>query len=196
VRAGNLVDLAVLAATYILGSINFSILTLRALARPDPRAQHSGNPGVSNVARIAGRGAAALVLSLELGRAVALYHLALSTGGPALVPFGGLSLVTANRFPMWHGLRGGKGVAGYLGFVAAGAPLGACLACVAWLSAYGVTRVTAVASMTMLVVLCASVLRDTSRWDAGCVATLATAALIVLGHVKNFRALCSARSAK
>ena len=71
------------------------------------------------------RGWAAVVLLLDVGRAVGLAALALALLPFALVPWVGLALVAGNRFPCFHGFRGGKGVASYLGFTIPIAPWGA-----------------------------------------------------------------------
>ena len=56
---------AALLASYLLGSIPFGLLVARAAAGKDVRAVGSGNIGATNVARAAGRGAAAATLVLD-----------------------------------------------------------------------------------------------------------------------------------
>ncbi len=184
----SLVTLAVLVATYLLGSLNFAIAVLRIGRFPDPRTLHSGNPGASNVARIAGRPVAGLVLLLDMARAVSV-ELAATRFCPAdAVPWVGLVLILGNRFPLFHAFRGGKGVATYLGFVAAAHPWLALLACGAWLVTYLPSRIPALASMSMLLVLVAASVRTSSFAIAPASGTLFTAALIVASHRSNWAA--------
>src|SRR3989344_1311991 len=56
--------LAILA--YLLGSLSFAILLSRLAGRPDPRAAGSGNPGATNMLRVAGKRLAILTLLGDL----------------------------------------------------------------------------------------------------------------------------------
>ncbi|HEY5284699.1 MAG TPA: glycerol-3-phosphate acyltransferase, partial [Polyangia bacterium] len=114
--------IAVLVASYLVGSLNFAIIVSRIGGFPDPRTLHSGNAGASNVARVAGRPLAGLVLLLDMARAVSVQWVAARSCSPGWIPWAGLALILGNRFPLFHGFRGGKGVATYLGFVGAAQP--------------------------------------------------------------------------
>ena len=119
---GPVTFIPMVAAAYVAGSVNFSILVCRVTGRQDPRHYGSGNPGATNVYRQAGIGWAAAVLLLDMGRAVGV-ALAANTLLPFWqVPWVGLGLILGNRFPCFHAFRGGKGVANYLGFTAGRAP--------------------------------------------------------------------------
>jgi glycerol-3-phosphate acyltransferase PlsY len=177
---------AVLVASYLSGSWNFAITVLRMGGFPDPRTLHSGNPGTSNVARVAGRSLAGLVLLLDVARAVSVQFAATRFCQPDFVPWAGLTLILGNRFPLYHRFRGGKGVATYLGFVGAAQPWSALLACAAWVVSYLPTRIPALASMAMLFVLAGAALRASPLTIAAVSGTILTAALIVTGHCKNW----------
>ena len=179
----------VLACAYLIGSWNFSVTVLRLAGLADPRTVHSGNPGATNVARTAGLGTAAVVLALDLARAVIVQRAAMRLCSMSLLPWVGFALVFGNRFPVWHRFRGGKGVASYLGFVGATQPWGAAVACAGWLAAYGVTRISALASMAMLVGLSATMVLSLPRTASAFAATALSVLLIVAGHAPNWRAL-------
>ena len=53
---------------YLLGSIPFGVLIVKALGGPDIRAIGSGNIGAANVARNAGKFAGVLTLLLDAGK--------------------------------------------------------------------------------------------------------------------------------
>jgi len=181
-----LATIAVFVASYLFGSWNFAITVLRIGGFPDPRTLHSGNPGTSNVARVAGRPLAALVLLLDMARAVSVQWVASRLCPPEWIPWAGLALILGNRFPLYHRFRGGKGVAAYLGFVGAAQPWFALLACGAWVVSYLPTKIPALASMAMLLVLTWAALRASPFTIASVSGTLLTAALIVAGHWKNW----------
>jgi glycerol-3-phosphate acyltransferase PlsY len=103
-------------AAYLLGSISFAIVTSRLLRLPDPRSYGSKNPGATNVLRSGSRIAAALTLAGDAGKGwLAVWLAALYTGeAPAAgldAPIAGLCAYLGHLFPVFHGFRGGKGVA-------------------------------------------------------------------------------------
>jgi glycerol-3-phosphate acyltransferase PlsY len=187
---------ALLLLTYLIGSINFAIILLRLLGKEDPRTQFSGNAGTTNVYRQAGRGWAAVVLLLDIGRAVALASLALGLLPFALVPWIGLALVAGNRFPCFHGFRGGKGVAGYLGFTLLISPWAAALSCLIWVIVHRIVRIPFIASFFMISTLGAGVVAAGDGEAAAIAGTLTTAALIVFNHRKNIVTLLAERRIK
>ena len=187
---------ALLLLTYVAGSINFAIIALRLLGKEDPRTKFSGNAGTTNVYRQAGRGWAALVLLLDVGRAAALAALAMALLPFAFVPWIGLALVAGNRFPCFHGFRGGKGVASYLGFVIPIAPWGAAAACLAWVIVHRIARIPFVASFCMILVLGGAVAAAGAAEALAISGTAATVALIVFNHKRNIVTLLDQRRQK
>jgi glycerol-3-phosphate acyltransferase PlsY len=103
------------AAAYLAGSVNFSIAVSRRSGRGDPRSAGSGNAGATNLLRTLGRGPAAVALSLDLGRAVAVILGGRALGLGELSAVLALPLLLGNLFPLFHGFRGGKGVAAAAG---------------------------------------------------------------------------------
>ena len=183
-----LATIAVLVASYLVGSLNVAIVVLRIGRFPDPRTLHSGNAGASNVARVAGRPLAGLVLLLDMARAVSVQLAATHLCSPAWIPWAGLALILGNRFPLYHGFHGGKGVATYLGFVGAARPWFALLACGAWVAVYLPTKIAALASMAMLGVLVWAALHHSPFTVVSVSGTLLTAAIIMAGHRSNWAA--------
>lgn len=183
-------DLALLlAAAYVIGSVNVAIVVLRIARFPDPRTRYSGNAGASNVARIAGRPIAALVLAIDLARSMGVLQAAMHHLPADGVPWAGLALLLGNRFPLFHGFRGGKGVATYLGFVGGAQPWIALVACLAWLVTYLVGRIVAIASMAMLAVLVAGAVYTWPESATAVAPTILSAVLIVVGHRSNWATL-------
>src|SRR4051812_29318795 len=103
---------------YLLGSIPFGVLVMRAAGAGDPRAIGSGNIGATNVLRSGKRGLAALTLLGDGGKgALAVLIAWLATRhGPAqaqavLTSLAGGAAFFGHLFPVWLGFKGGKGVA-------------------------------------------------------------------------------------
>jgi glycerol-3-phosphate acyltransferase PlsY len=71
---------------YIAGSINFATLLLIVLGKEDPRKGFSGSPGVVNVYRQGGLALAAVVLLLDVRRAICVALIATHLLPLELVP--------------------------------------------------------------------------------------------------------------
>ena len=185
---GTVALVTVLLGAYLLGSINFSILVMRALGKGDPRRYGSGNPGVTNVNRAAGLPWAVAVLCLDLARAMAVGWAALTYLPPTWITWAGLSLLLGNRFPCFHGFAGGKGVANYLGFTLALTPPTALAGGVAWLAGRFIGRASFIGSHAMQLVLAVGTLRSHGAGFLPILGTLLTVVLIVRAHQENWRA--------
>jgi len=103
-------------AAYLLGSISFGIVMSKVMQLPDPRSYGSKNPGATNVLRSGNKIAAALTVVGDAGKGwLAVWLAALYAGeAPAIgldAPIAGLCAFLGHLFPIFHGFRGGKGVA-------------------------------------------------------------------------------------
>jgi glycerol-3-phosphate acyltransferase PlsY len=136
---------------YLLGSVSSAIIVCKLFNLPDPRTQGSGNPGATNVARMAGKKLAAVVL---LGDALKgfiptfmvhlLFQLPLLTGLTALAAFLG------HIYPVFFKFKGGKGVATALGGLwGLSWMFGGCFT-VAWLLSWALGRTSSLAALTAM----------------------------------------------
>lgn len=105
-----------LLLAYMAGSINMALGVSHLIGSPDPRKAFSHNPGATNVYRQAGPLWALVVVILEVGKAAVVAWVAYRWLPAHQVSWIGMALILGNRFPLFHGFRGGKGVANYLGF--------------------------------------------------------------------------------
>jgi len=106
----------IMLAAYLLGSLSFAVLVSKAMGLPDPRGYGSGNPGATNVLRSGSRLAAVLTLIGDAGKgALAVGLTVLVTGENPVTglnaPLAGAMAFLGHLFPLYHGFRGGKGVA-------------------------------------------------------------------------------------
>jgi glycerol-3-phosphate acyltransferase PlsY len=175
------------ASAYVLGSINFAILVMKGTGRGDPREKFSGNSGATNVYRQAGLFWAAVVLLLDLGRALLFSLLSIQWTGITLTPWVGLFLLLGNRFPCFHQFRGGKGVGSYIGITAALSPFTSALSCLVWVAGYAVFRIPFMASLGMILVLAAGSMLAVS-WDSRAVIGIGlTTAFLLANHWPNIK---------
>jgi glycerol-3-phosphate acyltransferase PlsY len=103
-------------AAYCLGSISFAVVVSKAMGLPDPRSYGSSNPGATNVLRTGNKLAAVLTLAGDAGKgALAVGLTVLYTGeGPVSgfdAPLAGAMAFLGHLYPVFHGFKGGKGVA-------------------------------------------------------------------------------------
>jgi glycerol-3-phosphate acyltransferase PlsY len=136
-----------LLAGYLVGSIPFGLIFTRLAGLGDIRAIGSGNIGATNVLRTGRRELAAATLVADaLKGTAAVLILGLLGQGSALVA--GLGAVIGHLFPVWLNLRGGKGVATYLGVLLGLAWPAAIVFAIVWLAVAFVTRFSSVAALT------------------------------------------------
>jgi len=150
-----------LALAYLLGSIPFGYLLVRAFRKEDIRDTGSGNIGATNVIRSGakGLGFATLLLDLLKGSAAVLLaqHLALRAGlaDPfQLMTLAAVFAVVAHVYPVWLGFKGGKGVATSLGVFIPLVPLAAASILAVFLVLFLTTRIVSLASIIAAASLC------------------------------------------
>ncbi|MBC8049468.1 MAG: glycerol-3-phosphate 1-O-acyltransferase PlsY [Chitinophagales bacterium] len=107
---------------YLLGSIPFGLIFTRAAGLGDIRAIGSGNIGATNVLRTGHKGLAAATLLADAtkgGAAVLIFYYWSYSFGVIEALIAGLAAFIGHLYPVWLRFKGGKGVATYLGVLAA-----------------------------------------------------------------------------
>ncbi len=111
-----MLSLIYLLFSYLIGAISFGILVSHLFSLPDPRTIGSKNLGATNVLRTGKKLAALLTLlgdalkgSLTVGLA---QYFELSS---LIVGFIAIATLIGHIFPVYYGLKGGKGVATAVG---------------------------------------------------------------------------------
>ena len=113
---------AVLVASYLLGSLSFAVIVSRLMGLNDPRSYGSKNPGATNVLRSGSKKAAILTLLLDafkgwLPVALVLAYCPEHGAGAGLAALAGLAAFLGHLYPVFFGFAGGKGVATAVGVV-------------------------------------------------------------------------------
>jgi len=180
--------LVVIVTAYLIGSIPFSFLVARAFGVADVRRVGSGNVGATNVLRNAGKpaGAVALVLDLAKGALAVALALRLAPGHPVLPAVAAAAAVVGHVYPVWLGLRGGKGVATGLGAFAVLEPTAALITLPIFGLAVATTQFASLGSVVGAVSLAVLTLFFRGP-DPVALAALVTAALILFRHRSNLR---------
>ena len=200
-----LMPVAVLVASYLVGSLSFAVIVSRLMGLNDPRSYGSKNPGATNVLRSGNKLAAVVTLVLDAVKGwlpMALVHwqgAAYGLGDGALAA-AGLAAFLGHLYPVFFGFKGGKGVA-----TAAGVLLGvhwllglACMgtwALVAYLSRYSSLSALSCAMLAPLYY----VLGDRGLWyvDRSVLLMLVMmGALLIYRHRENISKLLQGKESK
>lgn len=107
----------IVPVAYLLGSIPFGLLIVKATGGGDIRKSGSGNIGAANVARNAGPVAGILTLVLDAAKGYLAVWLAARWSGESIhwMVAAAVLAIAGHMFPVWLKFRGGKGVATGLG---------------------------------------------------------------------------------
>lgn len=135
-----LIIIAVAVISYLIGSINFSIILSKVISGKDIRESGSGNAGATNMLRTHGKKMGVITLLLDVAKGIisvliAIYirekiyngdilysarasvHIYFETFLACLPYIAGVCVVLGHNFPLYFGFKGGKGVATSLGVV-------------------------------------------------------------------------------
>ncbi len=193
----NVRALLMVAVGYLLGSISFAVLLVRVRTGKDIRKEGSGNAGATNVLRSYGKGLALLVAALDVAKgAAAVLLVRLVTADPRYAAAGALAVILGHVFPLYYGFRGGKGVATTVGafFVLAPAATGICVAI--FFTVVAATRYVSLGSCIGVVLLPPIARLVDHAPSAVLIAASATAVLVVLKHLENFKRLARGEERK
>jgi glycerol-3-phosphate acyltransferase PlsY len=197
----------ILIAAYLLGSIPFGYLIVRAKAGADVRESGSGGTGATNVSRRAGKLAGVLTLLLDAAKGAVAIWLARALLTPDWginwwVAGAAILAVFGHCFPVWLGFRGGKGVATGVGVFLSLMPLAvACVGLVfilvVWATRYvSLGSITAAAAFPLCVWLLSIFTGKVSGFAPVMTTALACGALIIFMHRANIGRLLHGTESK
>jgi acyl phosphate:glycerol-3-phosphate acyltransferase len=192
---------------YLLGSIVGGLVVGRLRGGVDIRTLGSGNAGGTNALRTQGPAFAAFVFLIDIAKgwiaAAVLPTLAIpglrdasAAQLPWLAPACAFAAIIGHVFPVWHGFRGGKGVATLIGAYAGFVPLLLIPLFASWLVVVVLTGFVGLASICASLAVPAYLLvrdgdltlaRADSIMTPALAFALACAALVAFTHRGNLR---------
>jgi len=133
---------------YLVGSLSSAVLVAKFFNVPDPRTQGSGNPGATNMLRLAGKLPAIITLLADAlkGTLPVFFAVLIDMSGFSLGLIA-LAAVLGHVFPIFFKFQGGKGVATFFGGLIAISPLTGLVAIIAWIAIVLITRYASLASL-------------------------------------------------
>ena len=172
---------------YLLGTFPAAGLVARATGH-DVLAEGSGNPGASNVYRLAGWRAGLLVLLADVGKGAIASAVGLIIDGHRGAYILGLAAVLGHVFPVTRRFRGGRGVATAGGVLVVLFPLQSLALGIVWFLVARVLRKASVASIVIVTAFPILVGLTGGSWFD--VAVTGVLAIVVLTrHLPNLRRL-------
>jgi glycerol-3-phosphate acyltransferase PlsY len=209
-------SILVIVIAYLLGSIPFGYLIVKATRGGDIRETGSGGTGATNVSRRSGKAAGVLTLALDASKGAAAVLLAGWIVGfpilgehidPALqfsavsaeaywwVAASAVAAIVGHMFPVWLAFRGGKGVATGVGAFLVLAPVAIALCAVIFVALVVLTRYVSLGSMVAAATMPVFVwvqywfFRPVGPLTPTVSAASAAAILIIFAHRANMRRL-------
>ena len=145
-----------LVAAYLVGSIDFAVIVSR-MHGVDIHQAGSGNPGTSNVLRTLGRVPAAMVfigdtLKGTIGAGMGMVASGISDPTIHWAFLAGLAAVIGHCYPVFHGFKGGKGVATGGGVLLFTVPVAAVIEIATWALVVWLTKTASIGSMVIVVI--------------------------------------------
>jgi glycerol-3-phosphate acyltransferase PlsY len=184
-------------AAYLLGSIVGSLVVGRLWGGVDIRKLGSGNAGSTNALRTQGPAFAIWVIVIDVAKGWIAAALLPRVALPGLIDSSatlsqwlpavcGFAAILGHVFPVWHGFRGGKGVATLVGAFAGLNPFLLAPLFVTWLVIVAVSGFVSLASISAsLAVPVYLLLRDGGAMSPELGFALACAALVIYTHRGN-----------
>ena len=199
----------VIGLAYLLGSIPFGYLIVKASRGDDIRETGSGGTGATNVSRRAGKLAGIATLLLDAAKGAAAVVIAtnfldtsLNVDGRWLIALAAVAVILGHMFPVWLRFRGGKGVATGVGVFLVLAPIAVDFAAVIFLLIVLSTRyvslgsIIATATIPLFVWLQHVFIRPVESLIPTMTTAAAGAILIIFAHRANIRRLAEGTESK
>lgn len=218
--------LLIIVIAYLLGSIPFGYLIVRAKEGGDIRSCGSGGTGATNVSRRAGKSAGVITLVLDALKGAAAVIVAgwafgvpvwqshivppvetLANGGLSFrqaywcIAVAGIAVIIGHMFPVWLGFRGGKGVATSVGVFLILAPSALAFAGLIFIAIVMVTRYVSLGSIVAAISMPVFIWLVNSvsqglEFGPVVMAAIVGSLLIIFAHRANIRRLLQGSESK
>tara|TARA_B100001079_G_C16267515_1_gene450596 strand:- start:9 stop:590 length:582 start_codon:yes stop_codon:yes gene_type:complete len=175
-------------ASYALGTFPTAHIVAGFVGH-DPTSEGSGNPGATNVYRVAGAKAGAIVLLGDLLKGLIPSLVCLLVDGRLLGLIAGLAAMVGHIAPITRRLSGGKGVATLTGLSVVIYPFVVLTLFVVWVLLMKLFRKASIGSLVMVMLLPLGVLiMPGTRWYE-VIITGAASVIVTLRHHENIKRL-------
>lgn len=179
--------------SFLLGTFP-SALMIGRLVGHDPITEGSGNPGATNMFRIAGKRAGIPTLIIDVFKALIACGLGHLFGDTTTAVWCGAAAVLGHMFPFIRASRGGKGVACFGGLAIGAWPILAPVGLLAWIGAAKLFNASFMGAMVGVPAVVVGTLVIGRPWIEVTI-TAAIGVVIIARHHKNISQFLAQRSA-
>ncbi|MCY4032637.1 MAG: glycerol-3-phosphate 1-O-acyltransferase PlsY [Hyphomicrobiales bacterium] len=188
------IEVALWLGAYLIGSVSFGYLALRATGHGDIRTMGSKGTGATNALRIAGKAVGAAVLIGDLAKGAIPVALALAYGNDKLALLVASGIFFGHLFPCWLNFKGGKAVASLIGVTLVLDWRIAAAFCVCWVIVAGLTRYSSLASLASVIIMPVSAaLLDADRFILPAIVAML---FVIYAHRANIQRLLNRTETK
>ena len=183
-------------AGYLVGSVSTAIITCKLMGLQDPRNVGSQNPGATNVLRHGGKKAAIITLIGDMLKGlVPVIVVSLLEPTVAAIAVTGLGAFLGHVYPVYYGLKGGKGVATYYGVLAGFNWMAGIAALLIWLLTALVSKISSLSALVSAL-LAPAILWQLSRSPELSLTLLVMTALLYWRHRSNIQNIITGKEHK
>ena len=162
----------------------------------DPRNVGSHNPGATNVLRHGGKKAAIITLIGDMLKGlVPVIVVSLTEPAAVAIAATGLGAFLGHLFPVYYGLKGGKGVATYYGVLAGFNWVAGIAALMIWLLTALISKISSLSALVSAL-LAPAILWQLSRSPELSLTLLAMTALLYWRHRSNIQNMITGKEHK
>lgn len=179
---------------YLIGSVSFGYLLLRATGHGDIRTLGSKGTGATNALRIAGKTVGAIVLAGDFAKGAIPVALVIMYGSDTLALLVASGIFFGHLFPFWLKFKGGKAVASLIGILFMLDWIVAVVFCICWIAVAGITRYSSLASLAAVVIM--PVGAAVSGAEHLVIPAIIAALFVVYAHRANIRRLLNHTESK
>ena len=178
--------------SFVLGTFP-SALMIGRLVGHNPMTEGSGNPGATNMFRIAGKRAGIPTLIIDVLKAVIACGLGHLFGDATTAVWSGAAAVMGHMFPFIRASRGGKGVACFGGLTICAWPILAPIGLLAWAGAAKLFNASFMGAMVGVPTVVVGTIVIGRPWIE--VAIAAAVGVVIIGrHHQNIRQFLQRRN--
>ena len=179
-------DFLIYVLCYFIGSIPSGFLVGLFIANEDIRNKGSGSIGATNLTRVYGKRAGIVTFVADCLKTLIALRLTAVSG--ELVYIAAFLVALGHIFPIWLGLKGGKGVAVLVTAIFYMNPYLGLIFALLWVSIFFVSKTSALASISAIIVmLVISVFfKPTDHFTSF---LISTSILVIIAHRANIKRL-------
>ena len=134
------------AICYLLGSIPFGFILTKIFLKKDIRDIGSGNIGATNALRTGNKFIGYTTLFFDIMKAI-IPIIYIKINFPELLHIASLCVFLGHVFPIWLKLKGGKGIATYVGILFAMNIYFGLVFIILWLITFGISKFSSLSSL-------------------------------------------------